>query len=89
MFAAVLALVVVLWAWQADAAPGDTDATFVPITPCRLIDTRFEFRVGQFGAFGADETKTIVAHGTNGESTIPADAVGWSAGFPAAGARGK
>ncbi len=27
-------------AWQATAAPGDADTTFVPIEPCRLFDTR-------------------------------------------------
>jgi len=40
---AVVALIVTLLvtqAWTADAAPGDTDSTFVPVTPCRLFDTR-------------------------------------------------
>ena len=40
---AVLALVaslVVTQAWNASAAPGDSDSTFVPITTCRLVDTR-------------------------------------------------
>jgi len=37
---AVFATVLVTQAWQADAAPGDTDSTFVPVTPCRLFDTR-------------------------------------------------
>jgi hypothetical protein len=86
VFAVMLALVVLMWAWQADAAPGDTDATLVPITPCRLIDTRVEFRVGAFDAFGADETKTIVAHGTNGKCVIPTDAVGLSLNVTALGA---
>lgn len=27
-------------AWRADALPGDTDSTFVPVTPCRLFDYR-------------------------------------------------
>jgi hypothetical protein len=27
-------------AWQATAAPGDTDATYVPVQPCRLVDMR-------------------------------------------------
>ncbi len=26
--------------WQAGAAPGDNDTTFVPVPPCRLFDTR-------------------------------------------------
>lgn len=29
-----------LSAWRAAAAPGDADSTFVPISPCRLSDTR-------------------------------------------------
>ncbi len=27
-------------AWQATAAPGDTDSTYVPVPPCRLLDMR-------------------------------------------------
>jgi hypothetical protein len=27
-------------AWNATAAPGDSDTTYVPVTPCRLLDTR-------------------------------------------------
>ena len=37
---ALIATLLVTQAWTADAAPGDSDATFVPITPCRLFDTR-------------------------------------------------
>ena len=36
----VLCTLLVTQAWSVDAAPGDTDSTFVPITPCRLFDTR-------------------------------------------------
>lgn len=79
---AVLALVsslLITQAWSASAAPGDDDATFVPITACRLVDTRpAPLRVGTFGAFGIDDTKTIQARGTNGDCTIPSDAVGVS-----------
>lgn len=90
-FAAGIAIaavsVVVFQAWQVDAAPGDTDTTFVPITPCRLFDTRpAPQRVGSFGSFGAAETKTIAAHGTNGDCTIPTDAVGLSTNVTAVGA---
>ncbi len=71
--------VMLVEAWQVDAAPGDTDATLVPITPCRLVDTR---QAGQ-SPLGSGETRTITAHGTNGpipgsQCTIPADAVGLS-----------
>jgi hypothetical protein len=36
----VLCTLLVTQAWSVGAAPGDTDSTFVPITPCRLFDTR-------------------------------------------------
>jgi hypothetical protein len=59
--------------WRADAAPGDTDTTFVPITPgCRFTDTR---EPGQGPAVGAGQTRPFTAHGTNGDCTIPSDAV--------------
>jgi hypothetical protein len=74
-------------AWQADAAPGDTDTTFVPITPCRLADTRPEpNRVGTEGTFAANATKTFPAHDTHGECTIPTEAVGLSLNVTAIGA---
>ncbi len=76
---AVAVTVTVLQAWRVDAAPGDTDTTFVPITPCRLVDTR------QPGGAPLDngEIRTIDAHGSNGpiagsQCTIPSDAVGLS-----------
>ncbi len=66
-------------AWRADAAPGDTDTTLVPITPCRLVDSR---KPGQ-SPLAAGETRTVTAHGTNGpivgsQCTIPTDAVALS-----------
>ena len=74
-------------AWRVDAAPGDDDATFVPITPCRLADTRPEpVRVGTAGAFGVADTKTFVVHGTQGDCTIPSDAVAVSMNVTAVGA---
>lgn len=78
MLAAAVA-VLLATAWRADAAPGDDDATFVPITPCRLADTREPpLRVGPNGPFGPADTRTFAAVGTNGGCTIPADAVGLS-----------
>jgi hypothetical protein len=38
--AVALIAVFVFQAWRVDAAPGDSDTTFVPVVPCRLIDTR-------------------------------------------------
>lgn len=60
------------------AAPGDVDTSFVPITPCRLIDTRPDNRVGPHDALGRSEIITVQAHGTNGRCTIPTDAVALS-----------
>ena len=57
---------------SAEISEGDRPV-FVPINPCRLIDTRADDPVG------ASETVTITAHGSNGECTgdsaIPTDAV--------------
>lgn len=78
----LLATVIVTQAWRADAAPGDSDTTFVPVTPCRLIDTR---QPGQV-TFGANEVRTLNAHGSNGDCTIPVDAVGLSMNVTAVGA---
>ena len=43
-------------AWNVTAAPGDTDTTYVPVSPCRLFDTRP-------GAPPADGTKAPIAAG--------------------------
>jgi hypothetical protein len=79
---AVLALVVsllVLDALRADASPGDSDSTFVPITACRLIDTRPPpQRIGPFSTWGAKDTKTVQATGANGDRVLPTEAVGLS-----------
>ncbi len=87
---ATLALVVTLLvfqAWSASAAPGDEDSTYVSITPCRLIDTRPPpDRVGLLTPWSALETKTVQGTGTNGECTIPTDAVGLSLNVTAVGA---
>ena len=39
-FAVALIAVFAFQSWRAEAAPGDNDTTFIPITPCRLLDTR-------------------------------------------------
>ncbi len=82
--AIALIAVFVFQAWSVDAAPGATDATFVPMTPCRLIDTRpGEFHIGPLETFGPSDTKTVAAHGDNGDCTIPTDAVGLSSNVTA------
>lgn len=68
--AVALVAVFVFQAWRVDAAPGDTDTTFVPITPCRLTDTRPPSQ----SALGAGETRTFQVHGTNGDCMIPGEA---------------
>jgi hypothetical protein len=53
---------------------------FVPITPCRVMDTRAApLTVGPRATpIGQGETYSIAVRGTNGNCTIPADAVGLS-----------
>lgn len=52
-FALAIGAMVVFRAWRADAAPGDDDMTFVPITPCRMLDTRpGSDHVGGFDTLG-------------------------------------
>lgn len=77
----VVGAVVVADAWSVGAAPGDEDATFVPITPCRLLDTREP----AWNLWGPDVTQSLLAHGTNGACTIPPDAVGLSMNVTAVG----
>ena len=60
-------------AWRVDAAPGDSDTTFVPIAPgCRFADTR---QAGEGGPIGPGQVRPFTAHGTHNACTIPADAV--------------
>jgi hypothetical protein len=78
---AVLATVLVMQTWRVDAAPGDTDSTFVPTSPCRLFDYRTApHTVGPRSApLGAGETHVQQVTGSNGDCTgalaIPGDAV--------------
>ncbi len=77
----VVCTLLVTQAWSADAAPGDTDSTFVPTAGCRLVDTRTAPNtVGLRSApLGAGEVFEVTVHGANGDCTgglaIPADAV--------------
>jgi hypothetical protein len=88
-FALAIITMFALRAWTADAAPGDSDTTFVPISPCRLLDTRPDpDRVGPNGTLGADDTRTIFARGSNGNCTIPDDAVGLALNVTALNASG-
>lgn len=63
--------------WQAGAAPGDNDTTFVPVPPCRLFDTRpGADNVGiRIAPIGPGETFPTQVTGSNGECIgIPTDA---------------
>ncbi len=78
MMLAVIASLAFSQAWSADAAPGDDDATYVPIPSCRA----FDFREGEPPAggkkspLGAGETYTQQITGAVGDCTIPNTAVG-------------
>jgi hypothetical protein len=78
----VFATLLVMQEWRADAAPGDSDSTFVPVTPCRLFDTRpAPFNVGAKDTpLGAGDSNrwTQPVRGVNGDCSIPSDAVGIS-----------
>lgn len=57
------------------AAPADGESTFVPMTPCRLFDTRPDTNIGpRDRALGGDETMTQQVTGVNGDCDVPADA---------------
>ncbi len=77
----IAATLIVTAAWSADAAPGDTDATYVPTAGCRAFDLRpAPNQVGPRSTpLGAGEVYTQQITGDVGECTgplaIPADAV--------------
>lgn len=61
---------------QGAATPVEQSA-FVPITPCRLLDTRPDpDRIGTLGTFNAGETQVATVRGINGECNIPFSATG-------------
>ncbi len=62
-------------------------SVYVPITPCRLADTRPapDTRGPRTSPLGPDETFTLSAHGSNGDCTIPAGATALSLNVTAVG----
>jgi len=58
-------------------ASGETDTTFVPMTPCRLFDTRpGEGQTGpRASALGPGERFDVQVTGANGQCSIPGDAL--------------
>jgi len=80
--AAVLAVattLIAMQAWSVDAAPGDEDSTYVPVSPCRLFDMRpgYEPLEGKKTPLGpgvfAVHTQQVT--GSVGNCVIPSDAV--------------
>lgn len=74
--AVALVLAAVFVGRSANADPGADETTFVPITPCRLFDTRpAPNTVGQRSSpIGAGDTHTQEVHGENGDCEIPTSA---------------
>jgi hypothetical protein len=76
----VFATLLVMQTWRVDAAPGDTDSTFVPIPNCRLFDFRSDpNNVGPKNTpleAGESNVYTQSVRGTKGDCNIPSDAVG-------------
>ncbi len=69
--------------WEVGATPAASqESNFVPITPCRLADTR---QAGQGGPIAPGDTRTFEAHGVNGSCFIPSDAVALSLNVTADG----
>ena len=77
--ALTLGVVVAFATITAGAAAEPEEATFVPVVPCRLVDTRpsEQFNVGPRDTpLGPEDTHVQQVTGTNGACTIPADATG-------------
>lgn len=66
-------------------ATAETQAAFVAITPCRLIDTRPASKIGTLKTFTSDKTQTAQVRGTNGECNIPPEATGIALNVTAVG----
>lgn len=76
--AVALLLVAVFVGVRAGAAVGADETTFVPISPCRLFDTRpGEFNVGPRSTpIGPKESHVQQVTGSNGQCVVPSDATG-------------
>lgn len=75
---ALLLSILTMQALNATAAPGDDDSTFVPVSNCRLFDTRpgFEPSEGKKSPLGAGNgnVHTQQVTGSVGDCVIPSDA---------------
>ncbi len=86
--AVALGLTGVVFGVRASAAPSADEATFVPIAPCRLLDTRSDpsLNIGPRNTpLAANDTFAAQVTGTNGQCTIPAAATGVSLNVTAVG----
>ena len=54
------------------SASSGSPTTFVPLSPCRLVDTRAD--VQGTAALGGNQTMIVAAHGANGACVVPAEA---------------
>jgi hypothetical protein len=71
---------------QASLSSGER-AVYIPISPCRLIDTRPELQVGTRSTpLGPGETITLNTYGSNGQCTLPSDFIGLVLNVTAVGA---
>jgi uncharacterized coiled-coil protein SlyX len=71
-----VAILVLFQAWRADAI-GSEETTFVPVSPCRLMDLRAGSNVGPRSTpIEEEETYVLQITGSNGDCTIPGDAAG-------------
>ena len=71
---------------SATVTSGDR-TVYVPITPCRIADTRPAYAVGsKTSPLGPAETYTINARGPQGQCNLPSDAVGLALNVTAANA---
>ncbi len=66
---------------RVDAAWGTYGLAFVPITPCRVVDTRDATKPAAFGAPGLSAMKTRTIPIPSSTCSIPASAVAYEANF--------
>jgi hypothetical protein len=71
---AAVAVTVGLGGFVTASAASGSPSSYVPVSPCRLVDTREN--VQGTAALGADKSMAVAAHGTNGACVLPSDAQG-------------
>ncbi len=82
--AAVMTVVGIAGSVMAQPQPQPMGSVWVPIVPCRLMDTRAAATVGtRHTPLGAAETATVTVAGANGTCVIPLEATGITANITA------